>query len=123
MTRTRLILVSVVALVLAALVAVTLILPRLEHTPPIKEKAVGVWRETDTPERFKLSIGTSEGGYTVTYRRSFLVPNPADLAGETIEIWGENRQDIVWVATYDEDADTLTLTSPVGGQAYLFERL
>jgi hypothetical protein len=124
--KTLLIGIPVVAL---ALVAAIVLPPRLAHGSAIETKVVGVWRETDSPEAHELSIALNPNPasgvwYTITYPRSFKVPFPASLEGDTITIWGENTMsDPVWRVTYDEAADTLTVTRPIGGETHTLKRV
>jgi hypothetical protein len=122
-------LVGIPVLALALLVAIVLP-PRLAHGSPIATKAVGVWQETDSPEAYKLSMASDPGQasgvwYTVTYPRSFKVPFPASLKGDTITIWGENTtmSAPVWRVTYDKAADTLTVTRPNGAEVHTLKRV
>jgi hypothetical protein len=118
-----------IPVVVLALVAAVLLPPRLAHGSAIENKAVGVWQETDSPEAYKLSIAPDPGRaygvwYTVTYPRSFEVPFPASLKDDTITIWGENTMSApVWRVTYDEAADTLTVTRPNGAETHSLERV
>lgn len=107
------------------LAAVVIVPPVLRSTnPAIAAKAVGTWRETDTPEAFKLRIWPDARAtlYHFTYPRSFKVPFMGGLEDGHINIWGENASHVVWVVTYDERRDMLTLTRPVGGETHTFQR-
>ena len=93
--------------------------------PAIAGKAVGTWRETDTPEAFKLRIWPDARAtlYHFTYLRSSKAAFMGGLEDDHINIWGENASDVMWVVTYDERRDMLTLTRPVGGETHTFRRL
>jgi hypothetical protein len=100
-----------------AIVLAIVVSPRLAHASAIETKAIGVWQETDSPQAYRLEICRDPGNpkgvtYAVTYPRSFKVPFSAYLSGSEIHIWGENTGDVVWVVTYDEKSDTLTLARP-----------
>ena len=108
------------------LAAVVIVPPLLRPADPaIAGKAVGTWRETDTSEAFKLRIWPDARAtlYHFTYPRSFKVPFMGQLEDDHINIWGENASDVVWVVTYDERRDMLTLTRPIGGETHTFRRL
>jgi len=76
---------------------------------------LGSWRETDSPQHYVLTLSPhQEGGYTVTYPRSFKVPFYGELKGDQLEIYGENAWDVVWKLTYDEEADQLTAVGSQG---------
>ncbi len=102
---------------------------QLPGAAAIAAKAVGIWRETDTAQGYRLTIrrdprATGRVWYTVTYPRSFKVPFPASLDGQRIKIWGENAiSDVVWIVSYEEDTDTLTVKRPNGAEAHTFKRL
>jgi hypothetical protein len=110
-------LIGIPIVVALAIVVAIVVPPRLAHASAIETKAIGVWQETDSPQAYKLVIRPDSGAasgvaYTVTYPRSFKVPFYAGLDGDEIHIWGENTGDVVWVVTYDEKNDTLTLARP-----------
>lgn len=119
---------AIPVVVVLALVAAIVVPPRLVHGSTIATKAIGVWRETDSPQAYKLVIRRDPGAatgvvYTVTYPRSFKVPFPASLSGDEILIWGEGEGDEVWAASYDEKTDTLTLTRPNGSETHTLKRV
>jgi hypothetical protein len=124
----RTLLVGIPAVVVLASVAAIVVSPGLAHHFAIKTKAVGVWQETDSRQAYKLAIHTNPGAaadvaYTVTYPRSFKVPFPASLSGDEIRIWGEGEGNTVWVVTYDEQTDTLTVTRPNGSETHTLKRI
>jgi hypothetical protein len=122
-------LVGIPVVVVLALVAGIVVPPRLAHSSAIQTKAVGVWQETDSPQAYKLTIrldpsATGRVWYTVTYPRSFLVPFPASLDGDHLNIWGENAiSDLKWVVTYDKKADRLTVSRPGGSETHTLKRV
>lgn len=114
-----------VLLVLAVVAAI--VVPRLLRDSMVGTKAVGVWQETDSRQAFKLDIRPlprSQDGidYTVIYPRSFKVTVPASHSGDRILIHGEGAN-VVWIATYNEKTDTLTLTRPDGSETHTLKRI
>lgn len=59
----------------------------------------------------------------MSYPRSFEVAFSAHLSGDEILIWGKNTGNIVWVVTYDEKNDTLSLARPLGSETHRLKRL
>ena len=121
-------LIGIPVVVALAIVAALVVPPRLAHASAIETKAIGVWQETDSRQAYRLEIRRDPGNpngvhYTVTYPRSFLVPFSAYLSGDQILIWGENTGDVVWAATYDEKADTLTLARPHLSETHTLKRI
>jgi hypothetical protein len=109
-----------------ALAAVVIVPPLLRPADlAIAAKAVGTWREIDTPEAFKLRISPDARAtlYHFTYPRSSNAALMGGLEDDHINIWGENASAVMWVVTYDERRDMLTLTRPRGGEAHTFQRL
>jgi hypothetical protein len=123
----RTLLVGIPLVLMLAFVAAIVVPPRLAHSSAIRTKAIGTWQETDSRQAYKLAIHTNPGAadgvaYTVTYPRSFKVPFPASLSGDEIHIWGEGEGNTVWVVTYDEQTDTLTVTRPNGSETHTLKR-
>jgi hypothetical protein len=121
-------LVGIPVVVAIAIVAAIVLPPRLTRASAIETKAIGLWQETDSRQAYRLEIRRGLGDqygndYTVTYPRSFKVPFPAALDGDEIHIWGENTKDVVWVVTYDEQNDTLTLTRPHRSDTHALKRV
>ncbi len=98
----RILLIGAADVVAAAAIAVVVVPPRLAQPAAIETKAIGSWRETGSPQAYKLTIrrdlaATGRIWYTVTYPRSFKVPFSASLDGGKIVIWGEKAMsDPVW---------------------------
>ncbi len=63
------------------------------------------------------------GDYLVEYPRSFLVPFHAYPDGDTLVVWGENVDDVVWVLRCDADADRLSAVDRDGSERIDFERV
>ena len=62
-----------------------------------------------TQKAYTMHItSASSDSYRVEYRRSFRVPFPARLEGDTIVVWGENASDTIWTLSYDPQSDRLT---------------
>jgi hypothetical protein len=121
------ILLVAIPVVAALAIVAAIVVPRLLHDSLIGTKAVGVWQETDSSQAYKLAIRTNPGAasiyaYTVTYPRSLKVRFPASLSGDEIHIWGEGEGNVLWIVTYDEKTDTLTLTEPHGGETHTLKR-
>jgi hypothetical protein len=125
----RILLIALAIVAATAIVAAIVVPQRQAHAATIATRAVGVWRETDSPQGYRLTIrrdhrATDRVWYTVTYPRSFKVPFSASLDGSRIVIWGENAiSDPVWDVTYDAKLDTLTVTRPISGEHFTLRRL
>ena len=119
----------VIVVVAAAVVAAVLLMWRpFDSEPAVATQAVGTWQEQTTadPVRMTVRAAGEENGvprYTVTLPTSFNAPLPARLVGDSIVIWGENTQDVVWRVTYDEGADVLLLARPDGSERHILRRV
>ena len=75
-------------------------------------------------ERARITQAIVSGAdYTVTYPCSFNVPFPPNLDGYEIHFSSEGRGNVVWAATYDEKADTLTLARPHLSETHTLKRI
>jgi hypothetical protein len=124
----KVLLIAVPVLIVGMLAAIVVVPPMFRHEPGIETRAVGVWQETGSAPRYRLTILRTPAGayghdYSVSYPRSFKVPFPAALVGDEIHIWGENTKDVVWVVNYNERTDTLILTRPGGGGLHGLRRV
>ncbi len=120
----------VVVVAAAVCVAAALLVWRPWDTaPPIQTEALGVWQEQTAVDPVRMTVSAGDPAadgtpqYWVDLPVSFEVPFPARLQGDTIVIWGENVQDVVWRITYDEGADVLLLTRPDGTQRHILRRV
>jgi hypothetical protein len=119
----------VIAVVAVAAVAAVLLAWRpFGSEPAIAASAVGTWQEQTTADPVHMTIsaaGEQDGvpQYTVTLPSSFKAPVPAHLEGDSIVVWGENTQDVVWRVTYDEGADVLLLARPDGSERHILRRV
>jgi hypothetical protein len=116
---TRWLWVALLAGVLVTL-AVTLVLTRPE-TPEIATKAVGSWREVDTPQHSRLVLD-AEGGrlYHVIYARA--EGDHAFLRGDTIVVLRyRNGSEITCTLSYDAESDRLTAAT--GRGTFILERM
>jgi hypothetical protein len=123
--RAVVILIVVLAVAGAALVALAVV-PGPSLTA-IETKAVGDWSETGSPKAYRLYIGQRDrdrygAEYAVACSRLFRGWLPADREGDELHIWGENTKDVMWIVTYEEARDTITLTRPQTGQSHTFRR-
>jgi hypothetical protein len=126
--RTRIAVVVVVAAAIVA-AAVLLIWRPWETAPAIQTEALGVWQEQTAADPIRMTVSADDPAgdgtpqYWVDLPVSFKVPFPARLEGDSIVVWGENTQDIVWRITYDEGADVLLLTRPDGSERHILRRV
>jgi hypothetical protein len=115
---------ALLAAVLLAL-AVTLLFIRPD-TPEIATKAVGAWREIDTPERYSLVVhAEGDEAYRVSYDRvagSGGGGAHAVRRGDSIVVvrWGNGDQ-MTCTLTYDPESDCLTAAT--GSGTFTFERI
>jgi len=120
----------VVVVAAAVCVAAALLVWRPWDTaPPIAASALGVWQEQTAADPVRMTVSAGDPAadgttqYWVDLPISFKVPFPARLQGDSIVIWGENAEDVVWHITYDEGADVLLLTRPDGTQRHILRRV
>jgi hypothetical protein len=109
-------------LILPALL-VTLVLAAC-GTPAVKEKAVGVWRETGQAPAYTMRIErAADGTYTVTYRRWFLQPERYVLQDGKLLGGGENTMTDSHTITYDAGSDELTIGNGTGTEHHTLRRV
>ena len=95
--------------VLVVLIAAIVLIGGCGGDSTVGDPWLGSWREIDAPQHHVLTLSPhQEGGYTVTYPRSFKVPFYGELKDDRLEIYGENAWDLVWTLSYDADKDQLT---------------
>ncbi|GEM_PF-6863603 len=100
---------------LVALVAAAVLIGGCGGDSTSGDSWLGSWREVVSPQRYVLTLSRhQEGGYAVTYPRSFKVPFYGELKDDRLEIYGENASDVVWTLTYDENAEQLTAVGRQG---------
>jgi hypothetical protein len=125
--HTWLILIVVVAGCVAA--AVLLVSRPWDTGPAIEDAALGVWQEQTAADPVRMTVSADDPAgdgaprYWVDLPVSSEVPVPAQLDGDSIVVWGENPQDVVWRITYDEGADVLLLTRPDGSERHILRRV
>jgi hypothetical protein len=126
---------TVVVIVVAAAIVATLVVllvwrPFAEDTS-IRTRALGVWEESTSALPVRMTVSSKAGvesgddvaTYWVTYPRMSDTPYPARLSGETILVYDEGEQDVLWSLIYDEGADALIVTQPDGGDTFILRRI
>ena len=128
----KILLIAVPVLIVALLAAVVIVPPHLKQSAAIETRAVGVWQEKGaspaSSPAYRLTIeraagGANGAGYSVTYTRTSKATFPAVLAGDELQVWGENNKDVVWVIDYNARTDTLLVTRPGGRDLHGLRRV